>query len=53
MKVFLKNAPPLLPPKVLVDVADGDLPEVGRAAHRLAGHLDAGSNKLDLGCWLA
>ena len=53
MEVLSKDAPSLLPPKVLVDVADGDLPEVGRAAHRLAGHLDAGPNKLDLGCWLA
>ena len=53
MEVLSKDAPSLLPPKVLVDVADGDLPEVGRAAHRLAGHLDAGSNKLDLGCRLA
>ena len=53
MEMLLKDAPPLLPPKVLVDVADGDLPEVGSAAHRLAGHLDAGSNKLDLSCRLA
>ena len=53
VEVLSKDAPSLLPPKVLVDVADGDLPEVGRAAHRLAGHLDAGSNKLDLGCRLA
>ena len=41
MEVLLKVASPLFPPKVLVDVADGDLPEVGRAAARLASHLYA------------
>ena len=53
MKVFLKNAPPLLPPKVLVDVADGDLPEVDGAARHFTGHLDAGPKELDFSCWLA
>ena len=53
MEVLLKHAPPLLPAKVLVDVADGDLPEVGRAAGRLAGHLNARPQKFDLSCWLA
>ena len=53
VEVLLKDAPPLLPPKVLVDVADGDLPEVGRAAPHLASHLDAGPKKFDLGCRLA
>ena len=41
VEVLLKDPSPLVPPKVLVDVADADLPEVGRAPHRLALHLDA------------
>ena len=53
VEMLLKDAPPLLPAKVLVDVAYGDLPEVGRAARRLAGHLNAGPKKFDLGCRLA
>ena len=40
VKVLLKDAPPLLSPKLLVDVADGDLPQIARAASRLARHLD-------------
>ena len=53
MEVLSKHASPLLLPKVLVDVADGDVPEVGRAAGRLAGHHNARPQKFDLCCWLA
>ena len=53
VEVLLKNAPPFLPAKVLVDVADGDLPEVGRAAGRLAAHLNARPQKFYLSCRLA
>ena len=41
VEVLLKDPPPLVPPKVLVDVADADLSEVGGAPRRLALHLDA------------
>ena len=48
VEVLLKDPSPLVPPKVLVDVADADLPEVGRAPRRLALHLDARPDKSDL-----
>ena len=53
MEVLLKDASPLFPPKDLVDVADGDLPEVDGAARHFTGHLDAGPKELDFSCWLA
>ena len=48
VEVLLKDPPPLVPPKVLVDVADADLSEVGGAPRRLAPHLDARPEKFDL-----
>ena len=53
VEMLSEDAPPLLPPKVLVDVADGDLPEVDGAARHFTGHLDAGPKELDFSCWLA
>ena len=41
VEVLLKDPSPLVPPKVLVDVADADLSEVCGAPRRLALHLDA------------
>ena len=48
MEVLLKDPSPLVPPKVLVDVADADLSEVSCAPRRLAFHLDARPEKSDL-----
>ena len=48
VEVLLKDPPPLVPPKVLVDVADAELSEVSCAPRRLAPHLDARPEKSDL-----
>ena len=48
VEVLLKDPSPLVPPKVLVDVADADLSEVCGAPRCLALHLDARPDKSDL-----